>query len=118
MNKVVDEDFLAAVSKIIDRPGTEVAANFLAEIAPGMLLAREIDGEVLVYVNLKTYKQNPEYDPEIGNLRERNLLPEDMGVVQNVMEHSLIGICTLARRMVVKKNGSEPGWYRQPLRVR
>jgi hypothetical protein len=54
--KVTDKRFLKAVSEVIDEPGTDVAVVYLAEIAPGILLARETDGEVVVYVNLKTYK--------------------------------------------------------------
>ena len=116
--EVNDKKFLAAICQIVDKPGTDVAVDYLAEVAPGIFLARETDGEVIAYVNLNTYQQSPDFDPDISNLRERNLLPEDMGVVQAVMLRSLPVIIDLAKRMVVQKNGAAPEWYAREIRVR
>jgi hypothetical protein len=46
--KIADKKFLKVVCEVIDEPGTDVAVTYLAEIVPGMLLARETDGEVVV----------------------------------------------------------------------
>lgn len=114
----MDKQFLKAVSEVIDEPRTDVAVTYLAEIAPGMLLACETDGEVVVYVNLKIYKQNPRWDSEKGHLRERNALPEDIGAVQFVLIRSLHDMVRRAGAMVVQKNGKSPEWYDRWIQIR
>jgi hypothetical protein len=117
-NQVADKQFLKAVSGVVDVPGTDVAVTYLAEVAPGMLLAQETDGEVVVYVNLKTYKQNPHFARYKGHLRERNNLPQDIGIVQNVLTQSLHDMVRRANAMVLQKNGETPNWYDSWIQVR
>jgi hypothetical protein len=115
----MDKQFLKAVSQVIDEPGTDVAVTYLAEVAPGILLAREeTDGEVVVYVNLKIYRQSIDWDPENGHFWERNALPGNIGVVQHVLIRSLDDMVKRAKAMVVLKNGKPPKWYGRRIQIR
>lgn len=103
MADVTDRAFLKSVQAMIAEPDNEdIAVTSMTEIAPGMLLCRETDGEWVVYVNLEMYQRNPDFTPDL-HLRERNLMPENIGIVQNECAFS-IQVKALARSMVIKKN--------------
>ncbi len=109
---VVDQKFLDSVRAVIMSPGNEdIAVEYMAEIAPGLIVAREVDGECIVYVNLETYKS------DIVNLRERDAMPDGIGVFQNMMIHLTDIIIRLAREALFKKDGSPPDWYEQPILI-
>lgn len=108
---VEDVSFLNDVLAVVDQPGADLAVIYLAEVAPGILAVIESDREVVLYVNLNTYEHHPDWNLSVGNLRERNVLPPNIGAVQAVTIFNIPNMILYANAMVVKKSGGRPDWY-------